>query len=137
MSTQSTNEKFFCEIHGWNSPDKKCPLCPTMSTIPKEIQKQIFDASNEYPKSKNYGYVEIGWVEIRDLEKAAFESGGQYGYQLATDGREELKELLFALEDYFDDRADVQDADTEDYIPRPNTEMSFLVKVREAIKIIT
>jgi uncharacterized coiled-coil protein SlyX len=46
---------------------------------------------------------------------------------------ERLKELLSRLEDYFDDRADVQDGDSEDYIPRPNTEMSYLSEIRDLL----
>jgi len=48
--------------------------------------------------------------------------------------KDEIIYLLERLEDYMDDRSDVADDNGgEDYIPRPNTEMSFLNDIRDAI----
>ncbi len=48
--------------------------------------------------------------------------------------KDEIIYLLEQLEDYMDDRSDVADDNGgEDYIPRPNKEMSFLNDIREAI----
>jgi len=85
-----------------------CALC-------EGKEKEIAELKEEF--KANYFLTESLYKEISQLEAE----------------NERLKGLLHNLEEYFDDRADTEDGDSEDYIPRPNIEMSYLSEIREIL----
>ena len=62
-----------------------------MSTIPKEIQDKIEEKAREIYNTKR----SKGWNENLCANYSfRFSEGAEYGYQLATDGREELEKEI-------------------------------------------
>ena len=80
------------------------------------MEKEIQKAAEDYPVKSNFGYVEIGWTEIRNYEIAAFKAGAKFAASLQTPSNDywrercEAAELNTATYSEWQDEADGDDA---------------------------